>query len=88
MTAGRSGFITVGHDVRHWTTYSVSDLTPEEYAVLTDGEEDPGAIALLRRLSEAGRLQELEDNSDDTPTAFEDVDHPSVIAVGIAGEEG
>ena len=71
--------ILVGTDVRHWLTYTVTDLTPEEKEIL-EGDDKP-ARKLAAAMLDAGRLTEESEEIDDNPTIFAKYDHPSIINV-------
>lgn len=73
--------VTIGADVRHWITFEVKDVTPEEVSILERGDEDPEALDLLNEMRDANRLWWLEEQSDDDANYFSTASQPSIITV-------
>jgi hypothetical protein len=73
--------ITIGADVRHWITYKIKDVTPEELEILERGDDDPDALDLLREMEDADRLVYVWERSDDYANHFSAESGPSIIAV-------
>jgi len=71
--------VEIGHDVRRWTTYSVTDPTDEELATLREGADE--AVDLLQRMEAAGRAEGAGWTDEENPDPFDwDLD-PAVVSV-------
>lgn len=70
--------VTVGHNVRYWTTLQVEAPTPEEREILL-GDDEGAILTLLRKLDQDDRLGiQGEDHETGVSCFNEDVD-PAVI---------
>ncbi len=69
--------ILFAHDVRHWTTFEVTNLSVDERAVLE--QSDAQSVELMSKLHARGRLTFLSESTDDKPELFDPMVDPSVI---------
>lgn len=75
--------IEVGHDVRRWTTLTVTDPSPQEARTLASGSDE--ALPLLRRLAATGRVAYMMHDEDEAAGVKEWLDpeaNPDVVDVG------
>jgi len=69
--------ITIGHDVRRWTTYVLKDATEEELEALA--EDGPELATKLREWDAAGRLEEDYYDDDETANPWDEGADPALI---------
>lgn len=69
---------TLGHDVRHWTTFEVKDATEAEAAILEE-IESPQALELAASMHAAGRLEVSKEEVDTIPDYWSESYDPVVI---------
>ena len=70
--------VTLGSDIRRWTTYTITDLTEQEAATLANNFET-AAVELLRQLVRDERAVESHYSDDDNPDLFAEYASPAVI---------
>lgn len=68
---------TLGHDVRHRTTFKVKDATAAEAAIL-EKIESPQALELAASMDAAGRLDVFEEKVDHFPDYWSEACDPVV----------
>lgn len=71
--------VEIGHNIRAWTTFTITDPTPEEVEALEAADED--ALALLAALYRIGRAVPDDDNrnTDDDPAYFDEAAEADII---------
>ena len=72
----------LGSNIRWWTVYSVADCTDEEAETLRQ-PDSAEAVALARKLDEAGRLDVVSESHDEGPDLFADYAEPNVFDVEV-----
>lgn len=74
--------VTVGHNVRHWSTFDI-ELEPYEFNDLESADDSTNAHTMLAVWLEKGRLKLDTEDVEELPDVFHPDSEPSVIALEI-----